>query len=151
MIDVSYDICENLINKLSNDDMIKDFCNKNFNKNASFFLGVDEKKPPSQEDLPLILLYPEATSNPDDRAISSKIFVGTAIENDACTTSNKITKMAGFKTIEQFENLVFMCIENALNEFNQNHSILSQGEGRYLCFYPEFHSQRMLEIISARS
>ena len=146
----NYEICEILIEKLSQNELLRDYCSTNFKKTPKFFLGMDARKPPINDDLPVVVIYPEGATLEDNVAIGNDIFIGCAISDTTASTLGSVTKYSGFKCIEEFEYLVYNCIENAMNEYNQKFSIMNDNDVRFTSHYPEFHSQRLLKIISQK-
>jgi len=145
-----YEICEKIIDMLSESESIKDFCQKYFSKNPKFYLGLDSANPPSVNDAPFVLVMPESSSLPDNISALSSLFVGCAITDTTSTTIGAVTKMAGLKTIEDFERLIYDAIDDFLQPTISEFTIFDAGEARYMPFYPEFHSQRSLKITSER-
>jgi len=146
----AYEICEKIIDALDASELIKDFCQLHFSKDPKFYLGIDVNNPPPLTNAPFILVVPEGVQIIENISCQNPIFVGCVITDTTSSTVGSITKMAGLKTIEDFERLIYDCIDNALQPTISDFTILDAGEARYMPFYPEFHSQRSLKITSER-
>jgi len=144
----AYEICEKIIDALNASELIKDFCQLHFSKDPKFYLGIDANNPSLLTDSPFVLVVPEGVV--ENVACQNSIFLGCVITDTTISTVGSITKMAGLKTIEDFERLIYDCIDNILQPTISDFTILDAGEARYMPFYPEFHSQRSLKITSER-
>lgn len=147
----NYKICESIISALDSSELLRDYSMLKFNKVPKLYLGIDEQRPPLTSDAPSIMVIPDYTGFQDDRAATNTIFIGCVIADSTASTVGNVTKIHGFQTIEEFERLVYDCIDNLFQEYISEYSIMEQGEVRYLSRYPEFHSQRSMKIISERN
>jgi len=147
----NYEICEKIVESLAASELIKAFCQSKWQNNQTVFLGIDANNPPPNTNIPMIVVVPDSESFQDDVAVSNGIFVGCTISDDTKTMAGGITKFSGYKTIQDFERLVYDNIDNLLQEFISDYSVLEQGEVRFLSYYPWYQSQRNMKIISERN
>lgn len=154
----TFDICEYLAGKVQADAAVIAFCNTNFSKQPDFFIGFDTRKPPASDQIPFIMMVPNALTDADDHR-EHGVLCAVVCTDDTQTTAAKITKYNGFDIIEQFETLVYNAIVAALipvydedpAEDQQTFTLLSSSQARLDQYYPEYHATRELTITSSEA
>jgi hypothetical protein len=103
---------------IQNDAAIEAFCQAQYTKSISVYVHIDPKNPPSISKAPWVGLTIQGYRRPlENNArlvefdIESALYCAGAGE----TTVSKVTTLDGFSVIEDLSDLVFSCIENAID------------------------------------
>ena len=154
----TYEICEYLTTKVQTNSAVVTFCTAKFAKQPDFFIGFDARKPPASDQIPFIMMVPNALTNADDHR-EHGVLCAVVCTDDVQTTASKVTKYRGFDMIEEFETLVYNAIVAALvpvydedpAEDQQTYTLLSSSQARFDQYYPEYHATRELTITSSEA
>ena len=141
-----YTICDLIASAIQADSDLIAYCTSKFGKQPDFFVGFDAKKLPEDSQLPFITVVPSATRLADNVYEEHSILVGVVCEDDGRTTASKVTRFAGYKTISDFERLVFDAIQAYLDETKVYYSLLTWAEANYQGYYPEYHATREIVV-----
>jgi len=96
---------------LAGDAALNAWCVEQFGKAPSVFLGIDENRPPAEEDYPLVALVGiEQVRGQDRRELEWRVFLGVGVVNDEITESGTVRTSTGFLHAETLRELA----ENAL-------------------------------------
>ena len=90
------------------DDGIKDFCITNYGRAPVVYLGIDDENPPSQGEMPVIVIYeaPRSMKGEDSRVMIYECEIGVVIYQDAITVNGNIKTYDGLVEVEELRELV---------------------------------------------
>lgn len=140
-------LCEFIAEKIQANADLVSFCTETFAKQPEFFVGIDTSKLPEPNSIPFVVISPVSSQNQETTHLQQNIFIGVVCENDSKTTSSKITKYIGYRTIADFESTVFRSAQEAIDVNTTYYSLLSWQSVQYECYYPQFHASRELSIV----
>lgn len=106
------EVLQAMSNALANDAALNSWCTEQFGKAPSVFLGIDENRPPAEEDYPVIALVGvEQARGQDRRELEWRVFLGVGVVNDEIIQSGSIRTRSGFlqgETLREFaENALY--------------------------------------------
>lgn len=105
------EVIQAVSNALVGDTTLNSWCTAQFGKAPSVFLGIDENRPPAEEDYPLIAVVGvEQVRGQDRRELEWRVFLGVGVVNDEITQSGSVRTRTGILQAETLRELA----ENAL-------------------------------------
>ena len=105
------EVLQAMSNALADDAALNSWCTEQFGKAPSVFLGIDEIRPPAEEEYPVIALVGvEQARGQDRRELEWRVFLGVGVVNDEITQSGSLRTRTGFLQAETLRELA----ENAL-------------------------------------
>lgn len=141
-----YTICDLIATSIKANAALVAYCTSKFAKQPDFFVGFDAKKLPEDSQLPFITFVPSSTRMVEGAHEEHSILVGVVCTDSDRTTVTKTTRFPGFKTISDFERLVFNAIQAYLDETIVYYSLLTWAEASYQGYYPEYHATREIVV-----
>lgn len=104
-------VLQAVLNALACDADMHAWCVETFGRGPSVHLGIDENRPPAEDDYPLVALVGvEQVRGQDRRELEWKIFLGVGVVNDSIAQSGTVLSRTGFLQAETLRELA----ENAL-------------------------------------
>lgn len=105
------EVLQAMSNALADDAALNSWCTVQFGKQPSVFLGIDENRPPAEEDYPVIALVGvEQARGQDRRELEWRVFLGVGVVNDEIAQSGSVRTRTGFLQAETLREFA----ENAL-------------------------------------
>ncbi|WP_122630438.1 hypothetical protein [Lucifera butyrica] len=87
---------------------IQNFCSSQYNKAPSIFVGINGKNPPTENDCPLIILYPGSKSEGLElQEYTYNLTVGWTILQAAATVTNNVTEFRGVAECDTLGQLIY--------------------------------------------
>ena len=147
----TYDICKSLLEAIDEYGPLKYFCLHKFEKRPNLFFGIDEGKPPTNDETPFIVLYQGDIEHNEAQGVKRNIIIGCAIlDKDQDETTSRHSLYGGYRTAEKMLRLAYRAIEKYCNESERDLSIIGEGSTSIKPFHPYYHGVRTVEIITAR-
>jgi len=141
------ELLEKLANILADDQDIKTFCQAQFGRAQTVYLGVNPESPPEQDEYPVIILfYAERTKGESNALIQFLIEVGIAVYNEEIRTDANKKIFSGLEQVEDLRELVETAIlDSHLGKIDVN------GETHVEVYFPLFGSHTAITIAIPRS
>lgn len=88
---------------------IQNFCMAQYNKAPSIFVGINGKQPPTENDCPLIILYPGTKAEGLElQEYTYNLAIGWTILQDAVTVTNNVTEYHGITECDALGQLIYL-------------------------------------------
>lgn len=132
------------VNALANCSDIETFCQDNYGKSPTIFVGLNHKKAPPEEDYPLIILRPGAkkeglSQDKNQYAIS----IGWGIINENIIENDEVKELEGIDECDEFGQLIV----EKLVEINPSYPLTEiDYEIEAVEFFPKIIGEMMLEL-----
>lgn len=88
---------------------IQNFCTTHYNKVPNIFVGTNGKILPTEDNYPLIILYPGAKSEGLElQEYTYKLTIGWTILQTAVTVTNNVTELRGIAECDALGQLIYL-------------------------------------------
>jgi hypothetical protein len=148
------EILETFAASLAADTALNNYCQAQFSKDVTIYLGYNGETPPAATNCPYIVIYPDQKGEgADENIYQYTIPVDWAVANETQTTSGKIVTLAGIGQCDAMGQLILEC----LNEVSADHPIVKAAyriaatKTEAATLYPQIAGQMKLTINVARS
>lgn len=122
---------------------INDFCLEKYSKKPKIFVGINRKKPPTEDDCPYIVIRPGVKEEGELDSYSYVISVGWAIKNGKETQIGSVIAQDG---VSESDDLGQMIYELLFDVSQYSPITLCQYELEPIEFWPQFVGEMALEI-----
>lgn len=140
-----YSIAKKWTDILKDDPDIIDFCQSKYNKLPTIIFGFNVKKPPTKNECPYIIIYPEQKTEGNGQSSNPySIFIGAGICNENEIITGNVIEMEGLKEIDDFMQLILLKIGEANPSYPISQSTMSFNSVDY---YPQHIAEMTNEII----
>lgn len=141
------EVLQAMSNALADDAALNSWCTAQFGKAPSVFLGIDENRPPAEEDYPVIALVGvEQARGQDRRELEWRVFLGVGVVNDEIIQSGSIRTRSGFLQAETLREVA----ENALYRARLC-DIESAGDASGESYHPLYVSYTTVTVRALKS
>lgn len=139
----SFGVIQTVFNALVGNTDIHAFCNDVYEKNCSFYLGIDENAPPNELNYPLIALTGIFRNGRIDDRSQWNVDMTAGVVNETITADDykKTTVLQGMLEAEQ---LITLAVEAVQTEYIVKLS--SEGEHSQISYYPLYVSYTTLSL-----
>jgi hypothetical protein len=148
------EILETFVNALAADTALNDYCQTQFAKDVTIFMGYNGETPPAVTDCPYIVIYPDQkVEGADENIYKYTIPADWAVANETQTTSGKIVTLAGIGQCDAMGQLILACLNNVSAEHpivTANYRIAAT-KPEAAALHPQTAGQMKLTINVARS
>ena len=141
-------ICEAIATAIQSNAAVAAYCSAKFSKQPNYYIGFDGRKPPADDKVPYVAVVPSATAMQDGAHEEHSIMIGVVCTDGDTNTTSGRTKYIGYKTISDFERVVFDAVQAYLDEQIVYYSLLSWGQASYQGFLPEYHATREITVVT---
>ncbi|MFZ5586142.1 MAG: hypothetical protein ACOZHQ_09455 [Thermodesulfobacteriota bacterium] len=121
---------------IKNDDAIAAWCQAEFGKALSIFVGIDQRNPPGPDQCPLAIIQPDHAVDGDgleERVKRYTLEVQWAVSNEATASSGGVTELAGLAQVDRLGQLIW----DALADCHPNLELSSADiEVEPVAFFP---------------
>jgi hypothetical protein len=134
---------------------LKDWCNTNFSKPQTVYLGLDTENPPAQEDYPLIMVfYVERLRGESDTRQTFSVEIGAGIfkkelVKPEATQNPNLKAYTGLLLVEQFRELVEDTLFKSMPKIGGKIDVT--GETTTEVYYPFFRSNTLVSADFVRT
>lgn len=108
-----YDIVKKWRDKLAQSPEIVNYCQEKYGKAPTIYVGVNLKKPPTENDCPYIVILPGASREGETEQNEYVVNIGWAIRNDRIITVGNIQELAGIAEVSKFGELILDAVVEA--------------------------------------
>ncbi len=142
----TFEIADEISTAIRNDSSVSAFCTANFSAQPVYYVGFNEDEPPNAELI--VVVVPKSKQFEEARYNQHSIAVGVVCVDETVTRSTAAgtVKFDGYKTVGDFEDVVFNAIQAYLNESSQRYSMVTWDQASYECFWPYFHGTRTISV-----
>lgn len=103
------DILSKWLNALQASQPIQNFCSTQYNKVPNIFVGMNGKNPPTDNDCPMIILYPGSKSEGLElQKFTYKLAVNWTIYQSAVSVTNNVTEFNGVTECDTLGQLIYL-------------------------------------------
>lgn len=121
---------------LATDATLTAWCTANLAATPAIFLGIDDVKPPAEDDYPIIAIVGiEQVRGESERELSWSVTLGVGVVNEEIATSGSTRTRTGFLQAESLREQM----ENALYRARIA-SAVSAGDASSECYHPFYVS-----------
>ena len=118
----TWDILNLFATTLAGTPEVDAWCQTNFSKDATIYLGFDVREPPGEESAPFIVLHPgPAQEGDEERQFSYVVMVDWGIVAETTDNSGGVNSLTGLRLADEFGRIIL----NALRGANDNISLSS--------------------------
>ena len=121
---------------IKNSTAISAFCTTKYRKSLSLFVGVNGKKPPTENDCPLIIIFPGSkVEGLGESEYQYMISVGWSILQPSVTVVNGVSETTGTYETDELGQLIYAAIAEASLDYPITHIEYSIETNE---FFPQF-------------
>ena len=114
------DILQKMRDVLANNQELQDWCQVNYGKQPTIFVGIDERNPPGKKNCPLIILrLDDSEIGKETKQHEYKILVDWAVLDESVTKNDNIIEYRGVYQADAMGQIIW----RALPDFSQNISL----------------------------
>lgn len=123
-------------NALATDATLATWCTANLAAQPTIFLGIDDVKPPAEDDYPIVAVVGiEQSRGESERELEWSVMLGIGVVNEEIVSSGSMRTRSGWLQAESLREQV----ENALYRARIA-SAVSAGDASSECFHPLYVS-----------
>jgi hypothetical protein len=108
-----YDIVKKWRDKLSGSTAISGYCQEQYGKGHTVFVGVNLKRPPDEKDCPYIVILPGASIEGEVEELKYAINIGWAIKNENQTVDGNVVELEGIEEVSELGELILAEVAEA--------------------------------------
>jgi len=138
---------------LVNDEDIKQFCQDNFGRDQTVFVGMNNEDTPADDEYPLIVIfYAERVVGDSSNINCFASEIGAGVRNKNLEETGKLKVYTGMIQVEDLREI----IETAIFAYRLKHprefgKINVSGDTRSETYYPIFRSNTLITIEKIRT
>lgn len=137
------EILEKLRDGLANDASLKSYCQTEYGKDQTVFLGLDKRNPPKEHDTPVIIIaYVEKTEIIGNRK-KYRILIGYSITKITIIISGNKTTYEGFPLVEELREkseTVLLSLRKSLGKIDLESAVVENS------IFPQFTASTFVNI-----
>lgn len=108
------EVIDTYVGALAADAAIETWCQAEYGKSATIFVGIDTRNPPGKAQVPFIVFRPGPSAEGDEVGTFQYTFtVDWIIVNEGSTTTGGVVKMDGLKKSDEFGQLILAALRGA--------------------------------------
>lgn len=134
-----------IVTAIDTDSALISYCTSTFGKRHKIFVGMNLRVPPSETDMPCIVVDSIYERVVDANRNSVKILLGLLSSSETKTTTGYVTRLVGFTQSEEFRDQATAALIRAQKKFKSKINF-DQGETVSNEVFPIFSSKISINL-----